>query len=144
MNNLKIIFLISLIIGGIFGVISLVPFTAKFTVIILLTLVSVPIIYWLKKRELINNFDEKESLKTGALIGIFSTFGFGIIFYPLVYVLSRMFTMEYLGGFSLMVRLMSFPLALMFIIFICLISAIFNAFSALMYYYINESIKNLK
>lgn len=144
MNNLKITFLLSIIVGGIFGVISLVPFTAKFLTIILMTIISVPIIYWFKKEGFITDLNEKESLKTGTLIGIFSTLGFGIVFYPLVYILSIIFKMEYLGGFSVMVKLMSLPLALMFIIFICLISAIFNAFSALMYYYISESIKNMK
>ena len=144
MNNLKIIFLISFIIGGIMGLVSLIPYMAKFLVIILLTVISSPILFWLRKLGLINNFNEKESMKFGALTGIFSTLGFGIIFYPLVYILLLFFNIEYLGGFSLMVKLMSLPLALMFIIFICLISAIFNAFSALMYYYVEEGIKNLK
>lgn len=143
-SKFKSIFLISMLTGGIFGVISLIPLLVKFSVIILLTIVAVPLIYLFVRLGLIDNFNEKESLKLGALTGIFTTIGFGIIFYPLVFVLSGGFTMEYLGGLSLMVKLMSFPLALMFIIFICLISAIFNAFSALMYYYVTESTKNLK
>ena len=143
-NNFKRIFLISIRTGGIFGVISLIPLMAKFSVIILLTVIVLPLMYLFKNLGLIDALDEKKSLKLGALTGIFSTIGFGIIFYPLVYILSLFFKMEYLGGFGLMIRLMSFPLALMFIIFICVISAVFNAFSALMYYYVEESIKNLK
>ena len=143
-KKLQSIFLISVIIGGIFGVISLIPFVAKISVIVLLTIISVPLIYICKKQNLMEISNEKDSLKWGALIGVFSTLGFGLTFYPLVYVLSLFFSMEYLGGFSLMVRLMSFALALMFIIFVCVISAVFNAFSALMYYYIEGSIKNLK
>ena len=143
-NKFKSIFLISIITGGIFGIISLVPLLAKFSVIILLTIIALPLVYLFKRLELIDNLNEKESLKYGALTGVFSTIGFGLIFYPIVYILSLFFKMEYLGGFGLMVKLMSFPLALMFIIFICVISAVFNAFSALMYYYVTESVKNLK
>ena len=143
-NKFKSIFLISVITGGVFGIISLIPLLAKFSVIMLLTIIALPLIYLFKQLGLIDNFNEKESLKLGALTGIFTTIGFGVIFYPLVFVLSRAFTMEYLGGLSLMVKLMSFPLALMFIIFICIISAIFNAFSSFVYYYVTESIKNLK
>ena len=143
-NKFKSIFLISIITGGIFGIISLIPLLAKFSVIILLTVVAPPLIYLFKQLGLIEKSDEKESLKLGALTGIFSTIGFGIIFYPVVYILSLFFKMEYMGGLGLMVKLMSFPLAIMFIIFVCVISAIFNAFSAFVYYYVEESIKNLK
>ena len=142
--NFRITFLVSLIAGGFVGIISLIPFVTKFAVIILLTLISVPIILGLKKQNFLPVFNEKESLKAGALIGIFSTFGFGIIFCPMVYVMGLFLKLEYLGGFSLMVRLMSLPMMLMFMIFVCVISAIFNAFSALMYYYIEESVKKLK
>lgn len=143
-KKLQNVFLIALITGGVVGLISVIPFVAKFSVILLLTIISVPLIIFLKKMNIIENLNEKESLKLGALIGIFSTLGFGLTFYPIVYILSLFFTMDYLGGFSLMVRLMSFSLALLFIIFVCVISAVFNAFSALMYYYIEDSIKNLK
>ena len=143
-SKLKSVFLISIITGGIFGIISLIPFVAKFSVIILLTIVAVPLIYLFERLGLIDNFNEKESLKFGALTGIFSTIGFGVVFYPLVYLISMLIKTEYLGGLGVMIKLMSFPLALMFIIFICVISAIFNAFSALMYYYVRESVKNLK
>ncbi|MBO7673075.1 hypothetical protein J6S88_06685 [bacterium] len=143
-KKLQNIFLISLITGGITGLISIIPFVAKFSVIILFTLISVPLLYFFKKFNLVEKLNEKESLKLGALIGVFSTLGFGVTFYPLVYVLSLFFSMTYLGGFSLMARLMNFSLALLFIIFVCVISSVLNAFSALMYYYVDESIKNIK
>lgn len=142
-KKLQNIFLISLIIGGIVGLISVIPYLAKFTVIILFTLISVPLLYFFKKFNLVDNLNEKESLKLGALIGVFSTLGFGLTFYPIVYFLSLFFSMDYLGGFSLMARLMNFSLALLFIIFVCVISSVLNAFSALMYYYIDESIKKV-
>ena len=143
-KKLQKVYLISLITGGAIGLMSVIPFVARFSIIILFTVISVPLIFLFKKENLIENINEKENLKYGALIGIFSTLGFGIIFYPLTYILSLFFKMEYMGGLGLMIKLMSFPLALMFIIFVCVISAIFNAFSAMIYYYVEESIKNFK
>lgn len=143
-KKLQNIILISLLAGGITGIASLIPHLTKIFIIFLFTLISVPIIFLLKRKFLVDIPNEIASLKLGALIGTFSTLGFGLTFYPIIYIMSLFIQPDYLGGLGLMVRLMNFGLAVLFIIFVCVISATINAFSALMYYYIKESVKNLK
>ncbi len=141
---LKEILLISALLGCILAGISLIPFLAKITVFLLMTVVSLAVIIYLRRLGKLELFTVKESIFIGAICGFVSYFVFSMVFLPIVYVLNLFVPITYLGGLVLVLKLANFPLLLMFTIFISLVSVIFNAFSSLLYYYIVNSFETVK
>lgn len=143
-ENLKQVLILSALFGIALALFALLPVIVKFSIFILMTCVSLPVIILLRRAGVLEIFTVKESLCIGALCGFISFVVFSIIYLPLVYLLSSIFAISYLGGFILMLKLSSFGLMLMFTIFIAIISALCNSFTSLIYFYIVNGLETVK
>jgi len=143
-ETLKQIIILSALCGVALALFALLPVVVKLAVFILMTCVCLPVIILLRRAGSLQIFTVKESIITGALCGFVSYIVFSIIYLPLVYLLSTLFAIGYLGGFVLMLKLSSFGLILMFTIFISVVSVLFNSFTSMVYFYLTNSIGNFK
>lgn len=138
------IVILSALLGAMLSVFCLLPVVVKLAFFLLMTCVSLPVLYLLKKYNVFKPNTVQDSILTGALCGFVSFLVFAIIYLPLVFLISLVLPITYLGGFVLMLKLSSFSLILMFTIFVAIVSALFNAFSSLLWYYVEGSLEVVK
>ncbi len=143
-NIIKKIIILSAIAGAILSILALIPIIVKFAIFILMTCVCLPIIVYLRRIRQLEIFTVKESILLGSLSGFVSYITFSAIFLPLVFLISKVIPINYLGGLVLVLNLSNFGLLLMFTIFISTVSIIFNAFSSLLYYYVTNSFETVR
>lgn len=139
-ETFKQILILSSLFGVALSLFALLPVIVKFSVFILLTCVSLPVIILLRRAGTLKILTVKESLWIGALCGFVSYIVFSIMYLPLIYLLSSVFAIGYLGGFVLMLKLSNLALILMFTFFMSTVSVMFNAFTSMVYFYITRSI----
>ena len=143
-QTFKQILILSSLFGVALSLFALLPVVVKIAVFVLMTCVSLAVIILLRRAGALQIFTVKESLWTGALCGFVSYIVFSIIYLPLIYLLSSIFAIDYLGGFVLMLKLSSPGLILMFTIFMSIVSVMFNAFTSMVYFYVTSSIGTFK
>ena len=93
MNPLLIrqISILSAILGGILGVVTLIPFINGFSFFVLLVAVSAIVMVYMKKNDLIGIIDVREGAIFGAIIGFVSFVAFSVVFVPLVSLIGLIF-----------------------------------------------------
>lgn len=132
------------LIGGVLGVILLVPYIQGLSCF-LFAFTGAAIIFYLKR----NNLTGVLSLQDGALIGSVSGFTSiitaSVILVPIAFILNMIFSSQLKTGINLITSFISFSYSifalLMIIFFIAMLSSLFNAFSALIVAYIYEKIE---
>lgn len=134
---------LSSICGFISAWLALIPYMGLLSALFIICFVSLPVIIILQKTQLLKSFTVKESMIIGAFSGFVSYMAFSILFIALVYLLSLFFNMSYLGGFVLILKLSNFLLLLLFVLFVSTIAVMFNSFTALIYYYICDSLSGI-
>ncbi len=132
---LKQLCLLSLLLGGILGVFTVIPFIGTFAFWILLCFVSTMIILFMIKKELLVINSVKESAVIGSFIGFVSFIGFAIIYVPIVIALAKLFLIYPNYGVSMALSNASFGLVVVFVVFMAVLSATLNAFSGFLTYY---------
>ena len=90
---LKIIFICSFIIGGILGVIPLIPAFTWIAYLVVMFLVAPFIIIYLKKLNLIKDVETEKCMVIGAISGISAFLGFSVIYFPIAFILNLIFKM---------------------------------------------------
>lgn len=129
-ENLKNILLYSLVLGLGLGVIGLIPFLGVFSAIALFILAGGAVLIFLKMRDgfQVNTF--QESLVLGAISGTIALIGFSLTFLIIALVLNLFFDIENLIWISSLFSQGIFVPILM-VFFVAILSAMTNAFSAL-------------
>lgn len=139
--------ILSAILGGILGVLTLIPFVQGFSFLFLLIGVAALVIVYMKKNELIGIIDVKEGMAFGALIGFVSFMAFSIVFIPLVTLLGwflSLFKLHY-NMFGLNIFIQSgFFVLIIIVIFMGMLSALMNAFTGLVTAYVYEFLTGVK
>lgn len=140
--------ILSAILGGIIGVLTLIPFVRNFTFMILILCISAVVIIYMKKNDLIGIIDVKEGAVLGAIIGFVSFVAFSVVFVPLVTLLSAflgLFKINYYTfGIAYLLKASGFFVLIMLIIFLGLLSALMNAFAGLVTAYTYELLSGIK
>ena len=136
--------ILSAILGGIIGVLTLVPFVRNFSFMILILCISAVIIVYMKKNDLIGIIDVKEGAILGAIIGFVSFIAFSIVFMPLVVIVGFIFKGYYTFGISYLMRASGFFVLVMLVIFMGILSALMNAFAGLVTAYVYEVLSGVK
>lgn len=119
--------ILSLVFGGIIGLISLIPTTIGLMLFVLSFVSSIFIIFIMKKdKKQLSFIDNREGAILGAIIGFFSSIGFFATFCPMVLILHLIFKSYYSYGIPYIIH---DALWLFFVIlfFVCLIIATTNA-----------------
>lgn len=133
--------LLSMLIGGALGVLTLVPFIDIFAFLFLM-FCSAPLIMWVMINvELLDIQNNRSSVVAGSLIGFWSFIGFCIIYLPLVTLLGRVFGLYNRYGISIFLGVGSFWVIVLLILFMAILSAITNAFGGFVTYYLIDYIK---
>lgn len=139
--------ILSAILGGILGVLTLIPFVRNFSFMILILCISAVIIVYMKKNDLIGIIDVKEGAVLGAIIGFVSFIAFSIVFMPLVMLVGwflGLFKIPYnTYGINIFFQTGFFVLV-MLVVFLGILSALMNAFSGLVTAYLYEILTGIK
>ena len=141
---LKQISILSVIAGIILALLTLIPFVGQIAFIILMSVVSVFVIVLLAKLDLIDIMEIRESVILGAIIGFISFMAFAAVYLPAVSLIGKFFNPEYLYGIALVLNVGSFGVIFMFTVFVAILSATVNAFSAFITFYVLEFLKTLE
>ena len=143
---LKQIALFSALIGGIIGIITLIPFIGTLAFLTLILFLSAIIIVYLKRNNLIGIIDMREGAIIGGVIGFASFIAFAIVFMPISAIIGLIFKSYYVGHLLTMfiTNFGGFFVMIMLLIFIAIISALMNAFSGVVTAYIYELLSGLK
>lgn len=135
---------LSAILGGILGILTLIPFVRNFSFMLLILAVSAVIIIYMKKNDLIGIIDVKEGAILGAIIGFISFIAFSIVFVPLVALVGLIFKGYYTFGISYMLKVSGFFVLIMLVLFMGILSALMNAFAGLVTAYMYEVLSGVK
>ena len=140
--------ILSTILGGILGVLTLIPFVRNFSFMILILCISAVIIVYMKRNELIGIIDVKEGAILGAIIGFVSFIAFSIVFIPLVsligFILSLFKITYYTFGITTMIKVSGFFVLILLVLFLGILSALMNAFAGLVTAYTYEILPGMK
>ena len=136
--------ILSAILGGILGVLTLIPFVKNFSFLLLIVCISAVVIIYMKKNDLIGIIDVREGAILGAIIGFVSFIAFSIVFIPLVAIVGLIFKGYYTYGITYMLRISGFFVLIMLVIFLGLLSALMNSFSGLVTAYMYEILSGIK
>lgn len=140
---LKLIILISAFIGGLGGILTLIPYVGEVAFWILLCLASVIEISFLIKSRVLELFTVQESVTIGGIIGFVSFMVFCIIYVPGVIVLLKVFNYYSNYGVALMLQAANFGVILILSVFMAILSATINAFMGFLTFYVREFAKTL-
>ncbi len=136
--------ILSAILGGIIGIITLIPFIRNFSFLLLILAISAVVIIYMKKNDLIGIIDIREGALLGAIIGFVSFIAFSIIFIPIAAIIGTIFKGYFMSWLVLLLKASGFFVLIMLVIFLGLLSALMNAFSGLVTAYIYEILSGIK
>lgn len=140
---LKLVMLVSAFIGGVCGVITILPFVGQIAFWILLCLSSVIVMTFLMRAKVLELFTVQESVTLGAIIGFVSFMAFCIIYVPAVVILMKFFNYYSNYGVSVILSSASFGVILILSLFMGVLSATVNAFTGFLTYYVKEFFNTL-
>lgn len=136
--------ILSAILGGIIGVLTLIPFVRNFSFMVLIVCISAVIIIYMKKNNLIGIIDVKEGAILGGIIGFVSFIAFSIVFIPLVAIFGSIFKGTYNAYLFSMYKIMGFFVTILITFFVAIVSALMNSFAGLTTAYIYEILSGVK
>lgn len=136
--------ILSAILGGILGVLTLIPFVRNFSFLLLIVCISAVVIIYMKKNDLIGIIDVKEGAILGGIIGFVSFMAFSVVFVPLVAIVGWIFKGYYTFGITYMLKISGFFVLVMLMVFMGSLSALMNAFAGLVTVYIYEILSGIK
>lgn len=140
---LKQLSILSAILGIILGIVTLIPFIGQIAFIVLMCFVSVLVLWFMLKVELIDISTNKQSIILGAIAGFISFITFCVVYLPLVFILSRLFNLYSWYGVSVFLNVGSFGIIILLVLFMGLLSAVINGFTGFLTYYSYEFLKNI-
>lgn len=135
---LKRMVIISVILGAILGIVTIIPFINVLSFTAIMFLASPIVIMYMTKYNLMGILNLKQTLIYGAIIGFISFLGFSITFAPLATIIGIIYKSSFYLGVSMLFREGFFVMLLMVIFVALLGGALMNSFSALIYYQIRR------
>lgn len=135
--------ILSAILGGILGILTLIPFVRNFSFMALILFVAAIIIIYMKKNDLIGIIDVREGAILGAIIGFVSFIAFAVVFVPLATIIGLIFKNTYLGWLAMFFKSGFFILVIIIILF-GFLNALMNSFSGLVTAYMYEILTGIK
>ncbi len=143
-NMLKVVVLLSVIVGLISGFLSVIPFVGTVAFWIVMCFTSVLVMLYLHSLKVLNLQSVNESAVMGFVSGFTSFIGFSVSYIPCVIILAKFFNIYPNYGVSLMLNNATLGVMVMFVIFIAVLSATVNAFFGFLTYYGLNYFDNMK
>ena len=141
---LKEMSILSLILGLVCGVCVMIPFAGAGVILFLFFLSSVTVYFYMKRKNALGLFEPKEAAMYGAIIGFIAFWGFSAAMIPAALLFSQI---NNFAWFSFVGQIFTFGfingslLLFMLVGFVAVMSAIFNAFSAMIAVFIMQAIE---
>ena len=135
---LKQISILSIIAGIALALITLIPFINAVSFFALMCLVSVFIVIFMVKSDLLEVLTVRESVVLGALTGFISFLAFAVVYLPIIAVLGKFFKLYNFYPVALFLGAGSFGIIFLLTVFVAVLSAVLNAFSAFLTFYVLE------
>lgn len=143
-NLIKSTAILAAIAGGAMGILLLIPFLSPF-VCFAYSLIGAGIIVYLKKNNFIGIISVQDGALLGAVAGFISAVASSVIFIPIACIINLILTSATPNILNIIPAFLSmsfsFIVLLMLVIFIAILSAVFNSFSALIATYIYSRIE---
>ncbi len=127
---LKQISILSVILGAILGLVTLIPYIGVLSFLICVFAAGSLVLIYLQKLELIGELDTRAWSIYGAISGFVAFIGFSISFVPLATIIGMIVKTSYYLGISLMFR-MGFFITILMIFFVAIIAALMNGFGSM-------------
>lgn len=140
---LKILILLSIFLGIVSGLLTIVPFLGEFVFWILIVAASVIVILFMTKMKILEITTVRQSVVIGALIGFISFLAFSAVYIPAVVILAKLLNYISNPGVVMFLSHSSVGLTVMLAIFMGVLSATLNAFSGFLTYYLIEFNRSL-
>ena len=141
LENTKELSVLSLILGAILGLATLIPYIGIITFLICIFASGSTIILYMQKMMLFGGLEIKEWAINGAISGFVSFLGFSLTFIPLAALIGALTKASYHWGITIMLK-NGFFMLIFIIIFIAITSAITNSFGAMTTAYAIKAYKN--
>ncbi len=132
---LKQICILSLLLGGVLGLLTLIPIINQISFWVLMCFAAVCVMLFMIKLELLDMESVKESVILGAIIGFVAFLGFSIIYIPITVFLAKVFQVYTNYGIAVSLSNASFGLTFVIVLFMGILAATVNAFSGFLTYY---------
>lgn len=140
---LKIIVLLSIFLGVVSGMLTIIPYIGEVIFWLLITISAPVVILFMTKQNILEIFSVKQSVVIGSLIGFVAFLAFCAVYFPAVIVLAKFFNFSTNYGVSMFLSNASFWLIVLLAIFMAVLSATINAFSGFVTFYLIEFTKSL-
>ena len=141
---LKQISVLSILFGGIIGILTLIPYLGTFTFLFLICFIAPLVIWLLIENKCIILEKAQDSIIIGAIAGFVAFMAFSLFYVPISIVLMRFFGISSNYGVGLMVANANFFLLAVVAVFLGVVGATVNAFTGFLTYYVTELINNSK
>lgn len=140
---IKTIVVLSLILGAILGLLAPIPFVGMVMLFVALLLAAPLVVIYLIMDGKFDLTTIKDSIITGALIGFVSSIAFSTMYAIVMTILVKVF--NFTTNFLLTAMITHSPIWLLgvFIVFIGVLSAVTNAFSGFITYYVINFIRDM-
>lgn len=136
--------ILSAILGGALGIVTLIPFLNGFSFFILIVAVAAIVIVYMKRNEQIGIIDIREGALLGAITGFVSFVAFSIVYIPLVSIIGLIFKSYYTYGILYLLKASGFFVLIMLDLFLAMLSAMMNSFTGLITAYVYEFLSGMK
>ncbi len=136
--------LLSLFLGAVLGIVTVIPFIGQAAFWSLLCLSAVGVILFMTKHKILCLSTIQESVILGALSGFVSFIGFSVFYIPIIIALAKIFQYYPNYGVSLALSNASIGLIIVLVIFMGILSATVNAFSGFLTFYGIELYNTIK
>lgn len=140
---LKVISILSSLIGVVCGFVALLPFIGGIAFFIMMCLSSVIVIFMLMNAKVLQFDSVPECLTIGGISGFISYIAFSIVYIPLTIIMIRGFKYAANYGIALILGHSNLFVIIVLSLFMAIIAASINAFTAFIIYYITETLKNM-
>lgn len=134
-NLLKQICVLSLFLGAVLGILTLIPIINQISFWVLMCFAATCIMLFMIKFELLEIKSVQESAVLGAIIGFVSFIGFSLTYIPVTVILAKLFQVYTNYGVAVSLINASFGVTVVLVIFMGILSATVNAFSGFLTYY---------
>lgn len=139
----KHIIILSLLLGAILGLIAPIPYVGMVTLIIVLLLSAPLVMVYLIMDGKLDLTTTKDSILTGALAGFMTNITYAMAYSLVASIMAHFF--NYTSNFILTTMIINAPfwLLLVFVIFVGVLFATINSFSAFVTYYVINLIRDI-
>lgn len=136
----KQISILSAILGAALGLLTIIPFIGGISFLFLMSFAGAALFVYMKRKALIGYVEPKDGALYGAICGFVSFLAFSVVYMPIAAILGLMFKNSRYALITFSIG-SGFFVVVMLAVFVAVLAAVVNAFSAMSAAYIYNQIE---